>query len=79
MEGTTDEDPNSSWPFFTVLDAIASGKTVTITSPVGTSPTFQQGAASCSSSINTTINASVLQSPGNQVSTSFLKKSVYLV
>jgi len=63
MEGTTHEDPNSSWPFFTVLDAIASGKTVTITSPVGTSPTFQQGAASCSSSINTTINASVLQSP----------------
>jgi len=33
VEGGLEEDPNSSWPFFTVLDAIAMGKTVTITNP----------------------------------------------
>lgn len=32
-EGPMEEDPNGAWPFFTVLDAIATGKTVAITSP----------------------------------------------
>ncbi len=33
-EGVSPEnDPNGQWPFFTVLDAIATGKTVVITNP----------------------------------------------
>jgi len=32
-EGPVEEDPNGVWPFFTVLDAIATGKTVAINSP----------------------------------------------
>lgn len=32
-EGSVEEDPNGVWPFFTLLDAIATGKTVAITNP----------------------------------------------
>lgn len=33
----TEDDPNGVWPFFTVLDAIATGKTVAITNSGNTS------------------------------------------
>jgi hypothetical protein len=61
VDGTIEEDPNSSWPFFTLLDAIASGKSVAITSPgLGTFPQAASGPATPNSASATTTNSSIL-------------------
>ena len=63
VDGTIEEDPNSSWPFFTLLDAIASGKSVAITSPgMGTFPQVASGPATpnSASATTTTTNSSII-------------------
>lgn len=66
-EGPVEEDPNGVWPFFTVLDAISTGKTVAITSPginfqvSGSEPSAPN---STSASGTNTVNTSVIQTNG---------------
>ncbi|EFX61727.1 hypothetical protein DAPPUDRAFT_258324 [Daphnia pulex] len=62
-EGPVEEDPNGVWPFFTVLDAIATGKTVAITSP---GVTLQVAVSETSGPViddtaHNTVNASAIQ------------------
>nr|CAH0101759.1 unnamed protein product [Daphnia galeata] len=65
-EGPVEEDPNGAWPFFTVLDAIATGKTVAITSTPGVTLTVSDESSEPAvirnnTAHHSTINASAIQ------------------
>ena len=68
-EGPVEEDPNGAWPFFTVLDAIATGKTVAITSIPGVTLTVSDESSEPAvignnTAHHSTINACAIQVNG---------------
>ena len=76
-EGPVEEDPNGAWPFFTVLDAIATGKTVAITRSDTPGVTLTVSDESSEPAVignntaahHSTINASAIQVNDGQYST----------